>query len=1348
MFKKSLIKLLSCGLLTLAVIVTYAVVGLRGPEDTIREAQVKLAAGQYAEVISLLDQAELGHSIQNNRSLKVELWQLRKQAHFLLGNAAGALQDVRLMLDNGFEDDVDLLLDQIRFLASDKQGDLALLEAKKFLDAHPDHSRGLELAGEASQSAYQARLSELLVTTERALGVGKHKEAHAILLTYLFCPTGDPMVQQSGVRLEALFISEQRLALQWPDILSKAQDLRKRIQEGLGYFQASLDMGGEPVAAFRAIAIALEQSGRLDDLLFACEIQRRMFQHAYVTESGVLASWMRIESNLPRAAIATCERWMPVDQIETRWLEGQLSDTVEQLALSRALAAWQLGDKDALNDASRLIKELRTTDYRASLALHLSMATRRMRSQKSDPLEIEKSLYIVINAAIQTPPPLNRPDFAAEFAPLWIDSLIKRSAGEAETLAALALWREGRPTAVEPQLRTAQYLLSLGRTTAALARIAVAAVIDNEHSELFPLHLTIARRHNENSRQDGLNLLKQCLQTQRRLPDARDPISFVLCAEAALAQTDPSNAQMSRRVAQIALTCARRAIRSFPRADIPRQYELQALLLLKQYPEAARTATLTIGAIDPQPRTLSLAIEAKKLAGEPLRDLLRLAIPRLSQNPQMQIELLRLALEDAPSTSDRFVSGALIAKGAPVATRILAILSFCAAGRLDDAIEQIEACSPVRNEEDRTALTSAFANCLLLQSESTCDAELLAMLQKHRARLRLTKGSQQAILQAAAQLAETHPNTAFDALNSSLPTALPEERNGKLYILSGELALANKDAIRAVSHWTAALGFVDGQQIAERLARLHLLLGDEARALQVYAVAKTRTDGALATRLGQPQVGGALLAKALQRTPADLLTHAALATFGQTTMVDWKVAADIPQQTLRLELLAGLADPLLGYLCVPRAATLHNHNKQSQTHSLLLARAACNAGQPATAGLLHGQLSKAGYSGPLLWREVALAGQQRDYATSEELLIAVMTATSPGSAASSPITMTFSQQQIVKTLLDAGLVEDANTARLAQWKTAPQLLPCTADDLSLIVKGHTHLDVCLILDQILNGNQTCDRPALLQQFYRSAKQLVAVEKKHRAMLVRLAKHHMATDGALGETVHFLLANAKATKRKAKRDMIFALLERIATGKTDATYMDRTIKALTKSAGIVNANRELDRLIDRYPTALPLWAARVALRQRLDNDPVALAELRTVLTHALDPTAELSFLAMAAAQRKLTPADTQRLTKLPAELLASPQGEYVQGLIALRQGNADEAIGRLLKAAPQTDGRHLYELALAYTESSAEKSRQNAIATLERLNKGYPKSSLARNARSFVRQLSPRPASASDIDENR
>tara|TARA_R110002096_G_scaffold879_3_gene4938 strand:+ start:1984 stop:6009 length:4026 start_codon:yes stop_codon:yes gene_type:complete len=1341
MFQKSLLILMVCGLLTLAGIVAYTIVGWHTPEDTIREAQGKLAAGRYGEVISMLDQAEYGHSVQGNRALKQQLWQIRKHAHAQLGNPGAALRDVRLLLKNGFEDDIDLRLDQIRFLAMDKQGDRAILEAKKFLDDHPKHSRGLELAGEASQTAYKPLMDELLVAIERALGTNKHEAARTILLTYLYRPPGDRKGKRAGARLKELFADEPRLLLQWPEIWTAAQQLHDRIQKGLSYYQASLDLGGEPVAAIRAVAKALEQSGRIDDLLFACEIQRRMFHHAYVAESGALASWVRIQAGLPLAAIATTERWLPIAKIAESWSKGRLTATAEQLALARAFAAWQLRDKTALAEAGAVITELRKTDFRAQLALHLSLATRRLLSSKPDPQQVENSLRIILRAAIREPAPRNRPDFVAEFAPSWIDSMIDRNAPEDETLAALTLWRNGRPNAMAPRLRTAQYMLGLGNTPAALATIADAAAIDPDHPQLFPLHLAIARRHHENSAQDGGNLLAQCVQSFRSLPDTSDPIGFVLCAEAALAPND-------RRLAHIALACARNAIASFPRADIPRQFELRALLLQEQYEEAARTATITISAIDPNPVTLSLAIEAKQLAGEPIRDLLRLAIPRVRQNPQMQVELLRLALTDAPATSDRFITDTITGTEATVASRVLAIRSYCATGRLDEALAQIKACSPADTDEVHTELAGAFANWLRLRSQTTDDATLLAIMQQQRERLGLNTRTQRAMLQIAPEIAETHPDTAFDLLNTSLPAALPEERSGQLYELAGDLALRRQDVVRAAARWTAALAFADGQHVAERLARLHLILGEEARAMQVYAVAKNRTDGALAARLGQPLAAATLLAEALKKEPADLLTHAALASFGQPTMVDWKVARDVEEQTLRLELLAGLADPLLGKLCVSRANELLKRDQTSKTNSLLLARAASNSGNAPAAGFLHGQLSKAGFLGPILWREVALAGQQADYVTSKDLLQLVIGATSTGRAASSLVTMTFGMKQIVKTLEDAGFTEAANKTRVTQWQVAPQLLPCTAEDLQLIAAGHTPLDVCLILDKVLSGKHPCDRLAVLQQFYRSAETLLAAASTERPMLVRLATHHLATEGAHGEIVHFLLANATTTEPHSKRDMLIAHLERIATATSDTRYLDRTIEALSQIMGIVDLNHEVDRLIDRYPTSLPMWAVRVKLRQRLDDDPSALAELRTVLTHALDPTAELAFLAMTAAERKLVPEDWQRLSKLPTELLASPAGEYVQGMMALRQGLADEAIERLLKAEPQHDGRHLYELALAYTVSAAAENTEKAIAALNLLHKDYPNSSLARHARSFVRQLSPQPASASDSVEKR
>ena len=77
-------------------------------------------------------------------------------------------------------------------------------------------------------------------------------------------------------------------------------------------------------------------------------------------------------------------------------------------------------------------------------------------------------------------------------------------------------------------------------------------------------------------------------------------------------------------------------------------------------------------------------------------------------------------------------------------------------------------------------------------------------------------------------------------------------------------------------------------------------------------------------------------------------------------------------------------------------------------------------------------------------------------------------------------------------------------------------------------------------------------------------------------------------------------------------------------------------------------------------------------------------------------------------------------------------------MALRQGKADKAVELFADGAPQHDGRHLFELALAHLESTAEDGVESASAALTQLQKDYPNSLLAQNAGSFLSQLSPRP----------
>jgi hypothetical protein len=166
-----------------------------------------------------------------------------------------------------------------------------------------------------------------------------------------------------------------------------------------------------------------------------------------------------------------------------------------------------------------------------------------------------------------------------------------------------------------------------------------------------------------------------------------------------------------------------------------------------------------------------------------------------------------------------------------------------------------------------------------------------------------------------------------------------------------------------------------------------------------------------------------------------------------------------------------------------------------------------------------------------------------------------------------------------------------------------------------------------------------------------------------------------------------------------------------------------------------------------PTSL-LWAARCRLMVTAGDRERALAELQNVLRHASLPEAELDALTLAATTRTLVPEDFDRLAALPAELLATPAGEFARALLALRRGDPTTALEHFAGAEARADGAQLYFAALASLQSDAENASERAHELLEQLVRDYPSSSAARHAGSFARQLAPRPATADDNESNR
>ena len=1331
MFQKSLQILVASALLALAATVGYSFLRLHGPEDTLAEARARLAAGAYGEVIADLDLAERGASFARSPALLRELWRLRYAAYTRLDNAQGALADVQQLLANGAGDDEELRLDEIRLLAAAGDGARAKRRGRELLEDQPDHGRALELTGEACQTIYQPLLRELQVRLERELGRSRRHEARKSLLAYLYRPDGDPEIARAMTRLEDMYSTEPRLVAAWPEVRDGARALRDLVQEGLGFFQRSLDLGGEPVAAFRAVATAYEQSGRVDDLLMACEIQRRMFEHAYVGESGVRSAWAQLQSDLPRGALATVDRWIRTEEVEPQAAAGLLTGATEELALARALAMFQLQERSELWATQKLVTALREAGLEARGAARLTNAVRLMTvKEQMDPVKSEELLALLIGPRLLIPAPLNHPDLAAELNPAMVDSMMARNAPEADVLTALERWCLGRPDAVEPQLRTARYLQLLGRPAAALAVLRDAVEVSPDDPRILPLRVELSREHYANTGESGISLLNRCVENRSAVPDIEDPVGFLLCAETALSQP-------GALAARIAMNCARAAIGAFPRANLPRQLELRALIAQERFEEAATTADLTIRAVLPDEETLRLAIQAKRLADQPLRTFVRLALPRSQESPALQQELVRLALEDAPTTAVGFVTPPMTAPDAALIARMLAARAFAAAGRVPAALELLEAAAPVEGDDDGALVHEAYAAWLEAASSELEDDALKAAALSLRGALALGAAPQRSLLAALPLLTESHPKTAFALLERALATARPDERSGGLYALAGDLALATGDRTRAGSRWLAALGFDGGAVVAERLARLLVLEGEADRAKQVYALVTEPRDPALAARMGLFAEAAAIAAVQLQQDPADLLLHATLATFGQVSMVDWLAPADPEEQQERLELLSGLQERHLARLTLPRAEALLRRDPSKQTHYLLLARASADAGLAAAAAAVHAELFAAGFQNPVLYREVAYAGADPTYVPEPGLDRRLREACAAGGIGGSKLTFAYGAQRLVAGFRAGGFPEMARDTRLSQWLATPQLRPWDDDDLALITTAATPKDACFVLSQILRGPYAGDRERLLRAFYELAPRAAAATPDAASTLRAMALGHLQSDGARGDVVHFLLRHQQGGLPVNPTEIMLGHLERVARGEEDTAQLRATTDRLIGRLGVVETIARVAELVDRFPTSTPMWALHTELTTRLYGGDAALEGMRNVLRHAHDPTAELSFFGLAAAEREVTAKDVARMRALPEDLRSSPEGRYVQALFALRSGDAESACGHFEAAARQDDGRHLFLWAMAELMRGEGPDTERAVELLEQLLRDYPNSSLARNAGSFVRQLSPR-----------
>lgn len=1343
MFRRSLQILLAATLLALAAVIGYALT-FPGAPETLARAEQMVQRKEYARAIAELDLCERGRSLQQDPALRDRLWRLRLAANKALENHRGALLDVDNLLREGGAERLDLQLERIDLLTAIGDGERARQLAREFTTDHPDDGRGLELAAAACAAAYRPTFTTLQDAVAHDVGTGQTEAALAAFASYVFRPDGDAEVAQSADQLAHMYSLDARLAARWAMLLRDLRSLRDQVQEGLGFCRRSLATAHVASTALATWASALDAGGRTDDMLMACEIQRRRSDDDASIGAAATSVLALLRGHRDAAALATAVRWLPQNQLQPRIDAGTLGPATADLLLGRVIAAWRLGDEMALRRALQDLTVWKQSGANTPIPLHTAAGMVHFLRQAStdspaDSKAADNNLRYVISLLTARPRDPAWPDLLELLVPLRLTLMRKLGTPEADVLALYDTWQTARPTSLLPRLAFARYLLAARKLPAAQAVLAEAAAGQPPDEELFGLQLEVARADESQPGQSGAALVAQCRQRRTSVPEVTNPIGYLLCAEAAL----------QARSWRIARDSAEAGVAAFPQLRAPRLLAIEAMLGNGENEAAAQQTRRLLDLFPHDAATAALTLRAHRAAGLPTAPLLATLLPTCPPSAEVRTEVLRAALAEPPGAALPFAVGVLQDSTAPATLRLLAGRALADADRPADCrrlLESVLAESDALPAGTRLDLLHTFTAWIQAAAPYRADELLVGDVDHLLAHTDVRDADAAPMLLATAEkLRNTRPAAAYELVVHALPIAAPAARSGAAYALAGRLACHLRQLHIAEERWLAAMAFADGRPAAEDLARLLLAQGRADRALQVYDLLPQATDAALAARCGHPDQAAALAATAVAQDGADLLAQATLAALGKAGerdpgRSDWQVT-DAPATELRLDVLALLGDPDLGPEALTRARQLAAAEPTSTTTQLLLARACLHAGLPADAARLH-LAQRAQAPGPLLWREIAHAAAVPGYVLDPQLDGDVRGSLVGQTTAGSPLTLAFATGLVVRTLQQGGYTDLAQSMQQSLWVQLPRATVHTDADVEAVAALSNGRDAWFVLSQAMAALPASTRALARTRLYELANRLLTERGPEAKDVYELAWHHLQSEGPHGCIVHCLLDHgdqlpALRPDAAQTRAMLLAQIELAAAGADAGPWLQRSVDRLLASNGAAATRADLEAALQRHPTSLLLWHARATVMTHLRAGAEGIGDLWGVLAHAAAPEALRECLTLAAVAGVLTDRDAGRLTELPQALLAGPDGEFVRGLCALRTGRPDEAVTLLTNAPARADGAHLYALALAQLQSRALDGTARARDLLLRLAADYPSSSLARHAGSFAAQLAPR-----------
>ena len=1339
--------------IALALTVMYALLGLRGPEAVLREARYALDREQYKKSIKLLKEAE--NALDDNRSgLLEQSLRMRVAAYEQLNFRDKVIEDIETLFDRLGVRDRDLMCTRIRMhneLAAELQDHASLRRARElarmWLTDHQADALILAQAGNSTNLEATWLFDKWVAAVRLTTPPDEHKRLEKLMATAVYSASAT-QIRENQVRTLTIEL-EKLVAGSTDDAIAMIDRIRDVALRARDFFLRSLSHDNlHP--AYRGLAEQLRSAGDDDTLL--------MIAHSFLsrasTRNGMIAAVdiadIHLRHRRLQAVIKIADRTLPRGKLRSDYLIGKLNHHAIRLILCRALAANTLGNRaqsrELLADFTALMnnqeQKLVQTLHAAPLQ-YLIFAL-----LLEDPGQCRAHLINYVDSESATQYPWNRK--------MLLDTAYRHLAKVCrpeEKEQVINRWVHAVPDEVAPVHTLAKFKIGSGSAEEAIPLLENALKgLPNKDATLELL--TAAQLSMFKGNID--DAIKRASALAISVPDEVGGYTAMTIAVARRA--------MELKSFGVAMGCCDHARKLFSGTRLPTYLKAKILLKMGEAAKAGRKDIDGIRVIQQAEQVMSLVLQEDPGDRNALALLMQARAAAGKTSDALRFESLLRGMPDLDST--RFLARHWLARGSfkrvldlteqatrqfgdDLEMRVLAARALMAAPNSDP--REVQTLLKLvyhltRGIQDRTVrekelMLWALSKYIVMNPDNLKPGSLSELLEEFLVANESTKDLED----LAEGLAEKMPlELAFRAYSAlTTDNRYKESRSGEHFVAAGHVALRMDNQIKAVEWFQAASSFDGGSDAAIEIALLKRLAGEE------HEFKPEKIDSIRAACLTPDRKSAvAFLQKQLIANPENMSAQCVLAVIEDNVKLSPRIRgiAGVAKEDLVL-LVALLQDNAYAATALTHVEKLREKYEDNEVLYILQARAHAQTGAFAE---ISKDLSAAGKS---LIEDKALMAEALDILAScqdplvrnskimDHLLGIVMKQDE-----ATPPSLMATLLRYNRAVLEVPGMRRAILPRISRfWINHPKISNAGLPEAEMLVEAGNYYTALVLLRVIEKDLDESLRGDFLEIYFSTMDKLAPkAEAVVLAQMTAQAIEILEKECIHGAPLHFGLRvlDAEIYRMKGTQAGKLALSRML---KLESEYLPkhvkyflsgadknvdnlaRTLRRLGRREGFKRGLKEVDRVLRKDPSLLPIWLLRAEWLVQLDHVDDAVVSLLWLPQYIRDTAIVDTLIQLMGRSGILVEKGKQFV--LP-ELLEKAS-RFSLGMVLLRSGTYLHSAQSFELAKPHDDGTHLYYRAMALMALQDEDTEQEVRRLLVQVCEDYPDSSYAESARTVL-----------------